>query len=50
MNIIKHNLKILKLELKATEEKYEIMLDEAKEKRDALTYFIVQFKGGLEKW
>lgn len=43
-------LEDLKLELKATEEKYESMLDEAKEKLDVLTYSIEQYKDGLEKW
>ncbi|KAK4375758.1 hypothetical protein RND71_006435 [Anisodus tanguticus] len=39
-----------KLVLKATEEKYESMLDEAKEKLDILTNSIEQFKDGLQKW
>ncbi|XP_055832494.1 WEB family protein At3g02930, chloroplastic-like [Solanum dulcamara] len=43
-------LEDLKLELKATEEKYESMLDEAKEKLDVLTNSIEQSKDGLEKW
>ncbi|KAG5602598.1 hypothetical protein H5410_033968 [Solanum commersonii] len=43
-------LEDLKLELKAKEEKYESMLDEAKEKLDVLTNSIEQSKNGLEKW
>ncbi|KAK6787839.1 hypothetical protein RDI58_016364 [Solanum bulbocastanum] len=43
-------LEDLKLELKATEEKYESMLDEAKEKLDVLTNSIEQSKKGIEKW